>query len=246
MPAPNESPAKRLYIPSSSSPSPRDQARAEKLEPFLWPCRPAVVGGACLRSSDDRSHDSITNARPDIRRESKLWCQKNRSTRRAYFDERRFAEAGIDEYIRRFQYCGPGALVRTLVSRLVMNERCVPDATHTALEDFRRSVPTRRDQDRCAHSLGARANESSEGLCCTPVEPETSRPTPEEQRDPWPIDLCDSFLPACRHPSLRAGRNQWAIDLEAIPQRSFKVLDPDGNVVDVTANRGEWRGIRLD
>ena len=26
---------------------------------------------------------------------------------------------------------------------------------------------------------------------------------------------------------------------------SFKVLDPDGNVVDVTSNRQEWRGIQL-
>ena len=27
---------------------------------------------------------------------------------------------------------------------------------------------------------------------------------------------------------------------------SFKVLDPDGNVVDITANRSEWVGVRLD
>lgn len=30
-----------------------------------------------------------------------------------------------------------------------------------------------------------------------------------------------------------------------LPTRSFKVLDPDGNVVDVTGNREEWRGVRL-
>lgn len=34
------------------------------------------------------------------------------------------------------------------------------------------------------------------------------------------------------------------IDLAHTPTRSFKVLDPDGNVIDVTANRQEWRGIR--
>jgi hypothetical protein len=33
------------------------------------------------------------------------------------------------------------------------------------------------------------------------------------------------------------------IDLENTPTRSFKVLDPDGNVIDVTANREEWRGV---
>jgi len=30
-----------------------------------------------------------------------------------------------------------------------------------------------------------------------------------------------------------------------LPTRSFKVLDPDGNVVDVTANTQEWRGVRV-
>ncbi|MGE3316064.1 MAG: VOC family protein [Planctomycetaceae bacterium] len=33
------------------------------------------------------------------------------------------------------------------------------------------------------------------------------------------------------------------VDLARTPTRSFKVLDPDGNVIDVTANREEWRGI---
>jgi hypothetical protein len=27
--------------------------------------------------------------------------------------------------------------------------------------------------------------------------------------------------------------------------RSFKVLDPDGNVIDVTANKEEWRGVSV-
>ena len=30
-----------------------------------------------------------------------------------------------------------------------------------------------------------------------------------------------------------------------IPERSFKVLDPDGNIVDVTASTDEWRGVSL-
>jgi len=40
-------------------------------------------------------------------------------------------------------------------------------------------------------------------------------------------------------------RNQVS-DEEATPPGSFKVADPDGNVIDVTDNRDEWRGVRLD
>lgn len=29
------------------------------------------------------------------------------------------------------------------------------------------------------------------------------------------------------------------------PERSFKVLDPDGNVIDVTADHNEWRGVTV-
>lgn len=36
------------------------------------------------------------------------------------------------------------------------------------------------------------------------------------------------------------------IDPTQPPPVSFKVLDPDGNVVDITANRNEWVGVRLD
>ena len=32
-------------------------------------------------------------------------------------------------------------------------------------------------------------------------------------------------------------------DLETVPDRSFKVLDPDGNVIDISANRAEWNGV---
>jgi hypothetical protein len=30
-----------------------------------------------------------------------------------------------------------------------------------------------------------------------------------------------------------------------VPEQSFKVLDPDGNVVDVTANPREWPGVSV-
>ena len=36
------------------------------------------------------------------------------------------------------------------------------------------------------------------------------------------------------------------IDPSRPPPVSFKVLDPDGNVVDITSNRSEWVGVRLD
>lgn len=39
-------------------------------------------------------------------------------------------------------------------------------------------------------------------------------------------------------------RNAFSSDVA--PQRSFKVLDPDGNIVDVTATKDEWRGVRVD
>lgn len=35
------------------------------------------------------------------------------------------------------------------------------------------------------------------------------------------------------------------IDPGVQPPVSFKVLDPDGNVVDITCNRAEWRGVQL-
>lgn len=36
-----------------------------------------------------------------------------------------------------------------------------------------------------------------------------------------------------------------AIDPDEVPAVSFKVLDPDGNVVDITCNKSEWRGVKL-
>lgn len=36
------------------------------------------------------------------------------------------------------------------------------------------------------------------------------------------------------------------IEQDELPERSFKVLDPDGNIIDVTANRAEWRGISVE
>ena len=35
------------------------------------------------------------------------------------------------------------------------------------------------------------------------------------------------------------------LEKESLPERSFKVLDPDGNVVDVTEDKTEWKGVTL-
>ena len=35
------------------------------------------------------------------------------------------------------------------------------------------------------------------------------------------------------------------IDPEVRPPRSFKVLDPDGNIVDITNSRNEWNGVKV-
>ena len=34
-------------------------------------------------------------------------------------------------------------------------------------------------------------------------------------------------------------------DLDTVPEYSFKILDPDGNVIDITSNREEWNGVSL-
>ena len=36
-----------------------------------------------------------------------------------------------------------------------------------------------------------------------------------------------------------------AIDDNKAPERSFKVADPDGNVVDITCATDEWRGVKV-
>ena len=35
------------------------------------------------------------------------------------------------------------------------------------------------------------------------------------------------------------------LDRRRLPERAFKIEDPDGNVVDVTADKDEWRGVKL-
>ncbi len=35
------------------------------------------------------------------------------------------------------------------------------------------------------------------------------------------------------------------LDHDRVPDRAYKIEDPDGNVVDVTADKEEWRGVKL-
>lgn len=37
-----------------------------------------------------------------------------------------------------------------------------------------------------------------------------------------------------------------AVDAQRVPTHSFKTLDPDGNIVDVTANPREWPGVLVE
>ncbi|MBA63123.1 MAG: hypothetical protein CMJ76_12245 [Planctomycetaceae bacterium] len=41
-------------------------------------------------------------------------------------------------------------------------------------------------------------------------------------------------------------KDRTEVELSEGPGRSFKVLDPDGNVIDVTADRGEWRCVKFE
>ena len=85
-------------------------------------------------------------------------------------------------------------------------------------------------------------------------QPEScKRPVLEEGNEYIHFGVIVDDLAACWHRLQKWGaefskdniklRNE--IDADVIPERSFKVLDPDGNIVDVTANKEEWRGISV-
>lgn len=37
-------------------------------------------------------------------------------------------------------------------------------------------------------------------------------------------------------------KGRYDIDSNAVPDRAFKVLDPDGNILDISSDRNEWVG----
>ncbi|MDP6443151.1 MAG: VOC family protein [Pirellulaceae bacterium] len=50
----------------------------------------------------------------------------------------------------------------------------------------------------------------------------------------WGAEICASSV-----------KQRAKSGLDEPPEHSFKVLDPDGNIVDVTANWEEWRGVTI-
>lgn len=83
--------------------------------------------------------------------------------------------------------------------------------------------------------------------------PDAVRPVLEEGNEYIHFGVIVDDLEACWRRCLQWGAKISKGDVKdrtdvvegAAPIRSFKVLDPDGNVIDVTANRDEWRGVRI-
>jgi catechol 2,3-dioxygenase-like lactoylglutathione lyase family enzyme len=81
--------------------------------------------------------------------------------------------------------------------------------------------------------------------------PEPARPVLEEGSEYIHFGVIVEDLEACWRRCLAFGaviskgdvKDRTPADATQPPARSFKVLDPDGNVIDVTANREEWRGV---
>ena len=82
---------------------------------------------------------------------------------------------------------------------------------------------------------------------------EMSRPVLEEGNEYIHFGVIVDDLEACWRRCRAFGaeiskgdvKDRTAADPNHPPTRSFKVLDPDGNVIDVTANRQEWRGVTV-
>ncbi|MDA1053933.1 MAG: VOC family protein [Planctomycetota bacterium] len=80
------------------------------------------------------------------------------------------------------------------------------------------------------------------------------RPALEEGNEYIHFGVIVDDLIACWHRCREWGaeiskgdvKDRTEIEQDALPARSFKVLDPDGNVIDVTANKEEWRGIAVE
>jgi len=78
------------------------------------------------------------------------------------------------------------------------------------------------------------------------------RPSLEEGNEYIHFGVIVDDLAACWHRLREMGavfskddiKDRNPVDENHVPTRSFKVLDPDGNVIDVTANRNEWPGAR--
>jgi catechol 2,3-dioxygenase-like lactoylglutathione lyase family enzyme len=84
--------------------------------------------------------------------------------------------------------------------------------------------------------------------------PEMERPVLEEGNEYLHFGVIVDDLAACWLRCRQWGaeiskgdvKERTVADLSQPPERSFKVLDPDHNVIDVTANREEWCGVTIE
>ena len=40
-------------------------------------------------------------------------------------------------------------------------------------------------------------------------------------------------------------KGRYDIDTGTLPDIAFKAIDPDGNVIDISSDRNEWRGVNV-
>lgn len=101
---------------------------------------------------------------------------------------------------------------------------------------------------------GGRAADLSDGInniTLIQQPSDSERPPQEEGNEYLHFGVIVNDLEACQKRLEEAGatfsRDNIKLRREfkdgTVPKQSFKVLDPDGNIVDVTSNKKEWRGI---
>lgn len=107
------------------------------------------------------------------------------------------------------------------------------------------------DYRRCRGGIDLTDGASNITLLPHPAEP--PRPKFDEGTEYIHIGVIVDDLAACWERCHAWGaeiskgdvKDRTAPDASQPPLHSFKVLDPDGNVIDVTANRAEWRGVTV-
>ncbi len=84
------------------------------------------------------------------------------------------------------------------------------------------------------------------------LPPDCDRPRIEEGSEYMHFGVMVDDLEACWHRCRQwgaeasktvKGRTELVPDL--LPDRAYKIEDPDGNIVDVTADKEEWHGVKL-
>ncbi|MCH7686401.1 MAG: VOC family protein [Planctomycetes bacterium] len=101
-----------------------------------------------------------------------------------------------------------------------------------------------------------KALDLSDGVCNVTLiqQPDDcQRPRQEEGNEYIHFGVIVDDLAACRKRLEEWGaefatesiKQPGSAEANVAPETSFKILDPDGNVVDVTRNRNEWRGVSM-